>query len=90
MHENDGCDFIDIHNAYVTLSDPTTRALYDMKISRGIERRSGGLYSGHSGFYTGVRRWETDQCWASNVFYLERTPVERVLKPYLKLVLLIR
>ncbi|GKC07271.1 chaperone protein DnaJ 11, chloroplastic-like protein [Tanacetum coccineum] len=62
-NKNDGCDFIDIHNAYVTLSDPTTRALYDMKIRRGIERRSGGgLYASNSGFCTG-RRWETDQCW---------------------------
>ena len=63
--KNDGCDFIDIHNAYVTLSYPTTRALYDLKISNGLERRSGRLYATvgpSSGIYTG-QRWETDQCW---------------------------
>ncbi|GKA78520.1 chaperone protein DnaJ 11, chloroplastic-like protein [Tanacetum coccineum] len=64
-NENDGCDFINIHNAYVMLSDPTTRALYDLKISNGLERRSGRLYAtmgSSSGIYTG-QRWETDQCW---------------------------
>ncbi|KAI3686160.1 hypothetical protein L1987_79833 [Smallanthus sonchifolius] len=62
---DDGRDFIDIHDAYVTLSDPTARALYDLKLSAGFERRSGGLYTAagkSSGFYAG-RRWETDQCW---------------------------
>ncbi|XP_071702879.1 uncharacterized protein [Rutidosis leptorrhynchoides] len=61
--QNDDRDFIEIQNAYATLSDPTSRALYDLKLSTGIERRSGGLYAGNSyGYYTG-RRWETDQCW---------------------------
>nr|GEW64912.1 ribonuclease H-like domain-containing protein [Tanacetum cinerariifolium] len=65
MDKIDGCDFIDIHNAYVTLSDRTTRALYDLKISNGLERRSGRLYATmgpSSGIYTG-QRWETDQYW---------------------------
>ncbi|KAI3688457.1 hypothetical protein L2E82_46051 [Cichorium intybus] len=63
--QNDDCDFIDIRNAYTTLSDPTTRALYDLKCSTGLERQSRGLYTASrksSVFYTG-RRWETDQCW---------------------------
>ncbi|KAI3686159.1 hypothetical protein L1987_79832 [Smallanthus sonchifolius] len=61
---DDDRDFIDIHNAYATLSDATARALYDLKLSTGFERRS-GLYAAagkSSGFYAG-RRWETDQCW---------------------------
>ncbi|CAI9283445.1 unnamed protein product [Lactuca saligna] len=57
--QNDDCDFIDIHNAYATLSDPTTRALYDLKLTTGFEGR---LIGKSSAFYTG-RRWETDQCW---------------------------
>ncbi|GKB45645.1 RNA-directed DNA polymerase, eukaryota [Tanacetum coccineum] len=64
-NENDGCDFIDIHNAYVTLSDPTTRALYNLKISNGLERRSGRLCASmgpSSGICTG-QQWETGQCW---------------------------
>ena len=63
--KNDGCDFIDIHNAYVTLSYPTTRALYDVKISNGLERRSGRLYAtmGPSSRIYNGQRWETVQCW---------------------------
>ncbi|KVH99256.1 chaperone protein dnaJ 11, chloroplastic-like [Cynara cardunculus var. scolymus] len=59
--QNDDRDFIDIHNAYATLSDPSTRALYDLKLSTGLERRSGGL--GRSSEFYSCRRWETDQCW---------------------------
>ncbi|XP_076927933.1 uncharacterized protein LOC143591678 [Bidens hawaiensis] len=58
-------DFIDVHSAYVTLSDPTARAMYDFKLGSGFERRAGvyGAAAGAgSGVYTG-RRWETDQCW---------------------------
>ncbi|KAL8215673.1 hypothetical protein R6Q57_022511 [Mikania cordata] len=57
-------DFVEIHDAYVTLYDPTARALYDLKLSTGLERRS-GLYAAagkSAGVYAG-RRWETDQCW---------------------------
>ncbi|KAL4566940.1 hypothetical protein LXL04_031066 [Taraxacum kok-saghyz] len=63
--QNDDRDFIDIHNAYATLSDPTTRASYDLQLSTGLERRSEGSYTAarkSRAFYTG-RRWETDQCW---------------------------
>ncbi|CAH1450983.1 unnamed protein product [Lactuca virosa] len=57
-------DFIEIHNAYATLSDPEARATYDLKWSTGVRRKS-GLYTAvvkRQGFYT-CRRWETDQCW---------------------------
>ncbi|KAK9080713.1 hypothetical protein SSX86_000471 [Deinandra increscens subsp. villosa] len=65
---NGDCEFIEIRNAYVTLSDPTARALYDRKLCARFERRSGGVYAAgggagkSGGFYAG-RRWETDQCW---------------------------
>ncbi|KAI3769107.1 hypothetical protein L6452_00205 [Arctium lappa] len=58
-------DFVEIHEAYETLSDPEARATYDLKWSSVLRRRS-GLYSAVVGrspvFYAG-RRWETDQCW---------------------------
>lgn len=58
-----GRDFIEIHNAYETLSDPATRAAYDMSlVGRRRARTVPSGYSGQSGFYT-TRRWETDQCW---------------------------
>ncbi|KAK1406921.1 hypothetical protein QVD17_38530 [Tagetes erecta] len=65
--DEDDRDFVEICNAYVTLIDPTARALYDVKLSGGFGRRLGGVYGGggagnRSGFYGG-RRWETDQCW---------------------------
>ncbi|XP_049357446.1 chaperone protein dnaJ 11, chloroplastic [Solanum verrucosum] len=61
-------DFMKIHSAYSTLSDPDKRADYDRRLFR--RRRSVNLYSGGcspsamSGF-TGysTRNWETDQCW---------------------------
>nr|XP_043622985.1 chaperone protein dnaJ 11, chloroplastic-like [Erigeron canadensis] len=53
--QQDDQDFIEIHNAYATLSDPEARAVYDQKC-----RRKTGLYT--NGFNT-TRRWETDQCW---------------------------
>ncbi|XP_010531087.1 PREDICTED: chaperone protein dnaJ 11, chloroplastic-like [Tarenaya hassleriana] len=54
-------EFIRIHAAYCTLSDPEKRAVYD----RRILRRSRPLTSsGISGFGSyGGRNWETDQCW---------------------------
>ncbi|GMH25458.1 hypothetical protein Nepgr_027301 [Nepenthes gracilis] len=66
---SDGSDFIEIHNAYETLSDPASRDLYDLSI--GLGRRDTRLSSSSFGFdsvarrpvfYT-TRRWETDQCW---------------------------
>ncbi|XP_058114748.1 chaperone protein dnaJ 11, chloroplastic-like [Magnolia sinica] len=56
---SDGRDFIQIHEAYATLSDPTARSLYDRSMERGL-RFDGRDRSGPA-FRT--RRWETDQCW---------------------------
>ncbi|CAN4083433.1 unnamed protein product [Withania somnifera] len=64
-------DFMKIHTAYSTLSDPDKRSDYDRRLFP--RRRNVNLYSGGcsptgpsvmSGFigYT-PRNWETDQCW---------------------------
>ncbi|WOH00803.1 hypothetical protein DCAR_0520178 [Daucus carota subsp. sativus] len=61
---SDGGDFIEIHKAYSTLSDPSARALYDLS-QRSRERRPfnyAAASSDQKGYYT-PRRWETDQCW---------------------------
>lgn len=66
----DGRDFIEIHNAYATLSDPAAREMYDLTLRTRSSRKqpldsSYSAPSGYSrrvGFYT-TRRWETDQCW---------------------------
>ncbi|GER45940.1 chaperone protein DNAj [Striga asiatica] len=53
----DGREFIEIHNAYATLSDPDARSVYDFNLRVGSHRRRDT-----SRFYP-TRRWETDQCW---------------------------
>lgn len=61
----DGRDFIEIHNAYATLSDPAARAVYDLSLaasSRRLRKTASFGSSGRGGFYPS-RRWETDQCW---------------------------
>ncbi|KAK7320294.1 hypothetical protein VNO77_29632 [Canavalia gladiata] len=64
--ESDERDFIEIHDAYETLSDPSSRALYDLSLMpTHCGNRSFSLSvdpNGSSGFYQ-TRRWETDQCW---------------------------
>ncbi|KAK9152346.1 hypothetical protein Syun_010655 [Stephania yunnanensis] len=58
---SDGFDFIEIHNAYVTLSDPTARARYDDSIAVNGRLR---FNEAAVGIAIGRwRRWETDQCW---------------------------
>ncbi|GFS31703.1 chaperone DnaJ-domain superfamily protein [Actinidia rufa] len=59
----DGQDFIEIHNAYTTLSDPAARALYDLSLATGSRRRPFGYAGNRSGWFYPTRRWETDQCW---------------------------
>lgn len=54
----DGRDFIVIHEAYATLSDPAARAQYDRSIGPFRRRTAGGFAPGMR-----PRRWETDQCW---------------------------
>ncbi|XP_030514534.1 chaperone protein dnaJ 11, chloroplastic-like [Rhodamnia argentea] len=57
-------EFMRIHAAYSTLSDPVKRAVYDSSLfrrrSRPLTVLSGG--GGGGGGYRG-RNWETDQCW---------------------------
>ncbi|XP_077236543.1 chaperone DnaJ-domain superfamily protein [Tasmannia lanceolata] len=58
-HGSDARDFIEIHQAYTKLSDPTARQQYDLSIGSrfrfSTENRSAYTYR--------PRRWETDQCW---------------------------
>ncbi|KAK1269737.1 hypothetical protein QJS04_geneDACA013813 [Acorus gramineus] len=54
--DTEGRDFIEIHGAYATLSDPTARARYDMSIGRM-------RFAGEGQTMRRTRRWETDQCW---------------------------
>ncbi|PON42666.1 Terminal organelle assembly protein [Parasponia andersonii] len=55
-------EFMKIHAAYSTLSDPAKRAEYDRRFLRRHHcHRPLTMASGFSG-YTG-RNWETDQCW---------------------------
>ncbi|KAK7360196.1 hypothetical protein VNO77_02178 [Canavalia gladiata] len=58
--ESSAGEFMKIHAAYSTLSDPEKRASYDrslFKRQRPLTTTSTGL-SGYTG-----RNWETDQCW---------------------------
>ncbi|KAI4306267.1 hypothetical protein L6164_029560 [Bauhinia variegata] len=65
--ESDGRDFIEIHNAYATLADPSARALYDLSLvarqrGRSFSYAVGIQMNPSSGCYP-TQRWETDQCW---------------------------
>ncbi|KAH7669020.1 DnaJ domain-containing protein [Dioscorea alata] len=53
-------EFLRIHAAYTTLSDPTKRADYDRSLAAPDRLR----HASFSPFYGYTRRsWETDQCW---------------------------
>ncbi|PWA88186.1 dnaJ domain-containing protein [Artemisia annua] len=55
-------EFMKVHSAYATLSDPGKRADYDRTLFVRPKMTVRGSSSvGYAG-YTG-RRWETDQCW---------------------------
>ncbi|KAJ4716015.1 Chaperone protein dnaJ 11 like [Melia azedarach] len=53
-------EFMTIHAAYSTLSDPDKRANYDRDLFF-TRRRSAAMASRFSGYHT--KNWETDQCW---------------------------
>ncbi|XP_031118513.1 chaperone protein dnaJ 11, chloroplastic-like [Ipomoea triloba] len=52
-------DFIRVHAAYATLSDPQKRANYDRTLFRPGQGRPPVEFSG----VNSRRNWETDQCW---------------------------
>nr|GEW21389.1 hypothetical protein [Tanacetum cinerariifolium] len=54
-------EFIKVHSAYSTLSDPEKRADYDRTLFQRRVARSLSPLRSASGYKT--RRWETDQCW---------------------------
>ncbi|XP_031396829.1 chaperone protein dnaJ 11, chloroplastic-like [Punica granatum] len=64
LESDGGRDFIVIHEAYATLSDPASRARYDLSIVA-----AGATHFGYSASGAATselrfsRRWETDQCW---------------------------
>lgn len=51
-------EFMKIHAAYSTLSDPEKRASYDRSLFRRRQPLTASRFSGYS-----CRNWETDQCW---------------------------
>ncbi|KAL0719545.1 hypothetical protein Bca4012_068869 [Brassica carinata] len=61
--ESDGRDFMEIHRAYATLADPTTRAIYDSTLGARQRRVHAGAMGRAGRVYATTRRWETDQCW---------------------------
>ncbi|WZZ29361.1 hypothetical protein YC2023_012762 [Brassica napus] len=59
--ESDGRDFMEIHKAYATLADPTTRAIYDSTLGARRRRVQVGAMGRAGRAYSTTRRWETDQ-----------------------------
>ncbi|KAJ9542371.1 hypothetical protein OSB04_028877 [Centaurea solstitialis] len=53
-------EFMKVHCAYATLTDPEKRADYDRSL---VQRRAGVSSAVRSGGGYRSQRWETDQCW---------------------------
>ncbi|KAL6212791.1 hypothetical protein ACLB2K_018008 [Fragaria x ananassa] len=53
-------EFMKVHEAYATLSNPQKRAEYDRRM---LFRRPVPMSSSFSMSSSSGRRWETDQCW---------------------------
>ncbi|WCJ34625.1 Chaperone protein DnaJ [Euphorbia peplus] len=56
--DHSGADFILIHNAYATLSNPIARANYDVTIGARFAYSASNVSR-----FRRTRTWETDQCW---------------------------
>lgn len=59
-------EFMKIHAAYVTLSDPDKRANYDRDLyryARPLRSSSSSSFSSSTAAANVYRNWETDQCW---------------------------
>ncbi|XP_073128519.1 chaperone protein dnaJ 11, chloroplastic-like [Henckelia pumila] len=56
-------EFMRLHAAYATLSDPERRAIYDVKISRRRRMEERLAASAFPEVEGRRRTWETDQCW---------------------------
>ncbi|KAI4389977.1 hypothetical protein MLD38_002136 [Melastoma candidum] len=58
-----GQEFMIVHEAYATLSDPVKRADYDRALTLVGPRARRSQVCAGSGSGLRTRKWETDQCW---------------------------